>query len=376
MKSFLLMWKMERLFKKIRRDSSSSTLSELVGEAVKNPFQVEAGFDLNDIVADPGQRKLIEEFDVSIQDRQGLPFRGHDESSASLNRGNFLELLLWFSEHNDVVSKVLGANAPANNQMNSPRIQKDLANACASEVTLAIVKDIGHKVFTLLVDEARDVSLKEQMRVVLRYVNNDGYVIERILGIVHVTDTCSHTLKSAIDDLLVKHNLSLFKLIIVVVAKGIRVVKDVFNYVSMIVNMVVDLTIQEMDNRFPEISTELLRCISCLDSRNLFAQFRDDQIICVATLYNEDFSPRECLLLSLQLSNFIANVRCDPQFAILSNLGSVATEMVKSGKHLVFPLGYQIIELALVLPIATASVERAFSAMKMMRNRVVLNHGK
>ncbi|XP_041997948.1 zinc finger MYM-type protein 1-like [Salvia splendens] len=94
--------------------------------------------------------------------KRGLSFRGHDESSSSSNRGNFLELLLWFSELNDVVSKTLFANSPANNQMKSPRIQKELANACASEVTLAIVNDIGDKVFTLLVDEARDVSMKEQ----------------------------------------------------------------------------------------------------------------------------------------------------------------------------------------------------------------------
>ncbi|XP_042051650.1 zinc finger MYM-type protein 1-like [Salvia splendens] len=93
--------------------------------------------------------------------KQGLSFRGHDESSSSSNRGNFLELLQWFSELNDDVSKTLFTNAPANNQMNSPQIQKELANACASEVTHAIVNDIGDKVFTLLVDEARDVSLKK-----------------------------------------------------------------------------------------------------------------------------------------------------------------------------------------------------------------------
>ncbi|XP_041995587.1 zinc finger MYM-type protein 1-like [Salvia splendens] len=328
---------------------------------MENQPRREVGVNLNDIVGDPGKRKPIEEFDVSIRDRksdkggrqsddaftktgcsnwknalerfnyhvggvnschnnariqfeafqdqrnsvesilrsntremevayrirltvslnvtrfllkQGLSFRGHDESSSSSNRGNFIELLLWFSGLNDDVSKTLFANAPANNQMNSPRIQKELANACASEVTLAIVNDIGDKVFTLLVDEARDVSMKEQMGVVLRYVNNEGYVIEQFIGIVHVTDTSSHTLKCAIDDLLVKHNLSLSKvrgqgydgasnmrgefnglkslilqenpyamyihcfshqlqLIIVAVAKGIRVVKDVFSYVTM-----------------------------------------------------------------------------------------------------------------------------------------------
>ncbi|XP_042016291.1 uncharacterized protein LOC121764316 [Salvia splendens] len=116
---------------------------------------------------------------------------------------------LDLGQHNVEVSKVLGTNAPANNRMTSPRIQKELVNACASKVTLVIVKDIGDRVFTISVDEARDVSLKEQMKVVLRYVNSEGYVIERFLGIVHVTDTCSRSLKNAIDALLSKHNLSL-----------------------------------------------------------------------------------------------------------------------------------------------------------------------
>ncbi|XP_042038332.1 zinc finger MYM-type protein 1-like [Salvia splendens] len=324
--------------------------------------------------------------------KQGLPFRGHDESSSSSNLGNFLELLQWLGQHNVDVSKVLGTNAPANNQMTSPRIQKELANACASEVTLAIVKDIGDRVFSILVDEARDVSLKEQMGVVLRYVNSEGYVIERFLGIVHVTDTCSRSLKNDIDALLAKHNLSLSR----VRGQGYdgasnmrasckrkdqlrklqheRLVAQLNDEEvtsgrgqNQETTLVVDLIIQEMNNRFSEASTDLLKCIACLDPRNSFSEFNENQVIHIATLYPEDFSASECLHLPRQVSNFIVNVRCDPQFVALSDLGSFAMKMVKTKKHLVFPLVYRIIELALVLPVATASVERAFSAMKTIK---------
>ncbi|XP_047338859.1 uncharacterized protein LOC124942398 [Impatiens glandulifera] len=63
-----------------------------------------------------------------------------------------------------------------------------------------------------MVDEARDSLVKEQMGVVLRYVNKKGCVIERFLAVVHVSDTTAESLKKAIDALFMKHGLSLSKL--------------------------------------------------------------------------------------------------------------------------------------------------------------------
>ena len=45
-------------------------------------------------------------------------------------------------------------------------------------------------------------------------------------------------------------------------------------------------------------------------------------------------------------------------------------KMVQTKKHLVFPLVYKLIELALILPVSTASVERAFSAMKIIKTKL------
>jgi len=41
--------------------------------------------------------------------------------------------------------------------------------------------------------------------------------------------------------------------------------------------------------------------------------------------------------------------------------------MVQSDRHKSFPLVYRLIELALILPVATATVERAFSAMNIIK---------
>ncbi|XP_027118564.2 uncharacterized protein [Coffea arabica] len=130
---------------------------------------------------------------------------------------------------------------------------------------------------------------------------------------------------------------------------------------------VVDLIIQEMNNRFSEVSTELLSCIACLDPKSSFSQFNVQKLLRLADLYPEDFSSNDYLYLESQLRNYIYNVQRDPQFPEVGDLGSLAQQMVKTGKNTVFPLVYRLIQLALVLPVVTASVERVFSAMNIVK---------
>jgi hypothetical protein len=80
---------------------------------------------------------------------QALAFRGHDESSTSSNKGNFLELLKWYKDKDKNVANLLRTN-----QMTSPDIQKYICRACAEETTKAIISDIGNRNFSILVDEA------------------------------------------------------------------------------------------------------------------------------------------------------------------------------------------------------------------------------
>ncbi|CAN1163106.1 Zinc finger MYM-type protein 1 [Linum perenne] len=143
--------------------------------------------------------------------KHGLPFRGHDESEDSPNRGLFLSLLEFYASDIEHVKSVVLGNAPKNLQMTSPDIQKDIVHALALETSKLITKDIGDDFFAILADESRDVSVKEQMGVVLRYVDGKGCVLERFLGVCHVSDTKAISLKKAIESMLVKHGLSISK---------------------------------------------------------------------------------------------------------------------------------------------------------------------
>jgi hypothetical protein len=57
---------------------------------------------------------------------QGLSFRGHDESSTSLNKGNFLEMIDWYKDSNAEVRSSLHRGGK-NCQMTSGDVQKELS---------------------------------------------------------------------------------------------------------------------------------------------------------------------------------------------------------------------------------------------------------
>ncbi|KAK4716118.1 hypothetical protein R3W88_014456 [Solanum pinnatisectum] len=137
-----------------------------------------------------------------------LPFRGHDESESSINQGFFLRLLRWHGDKHPDVGKVMLENAPQNDTLTCPMIQKYIVNACAKETLKAIIGDLNGDYFGILVDESKDISHKEQMALVLCFVNKNGEVVERFIGLVHVSDTSACSLKKVIYSLLFVHSLS------------------------------------------------------------------------------------------------------------------------------------------------------------------------
>ncbi|KAJ4760478.1 zinc finger MYM-type-like protein [Rhynchospora pubera] len=143
---------------------------------------------------------------------QGMAFRAHDESANSRNKGNFIELLKFLADHNADVKNVALENAPKNLQLISSDFQKEMVHAAAHETTIAIIRELGDELFAILVDESRDVSCKEQMALVIRFVRKDGSTVERFLGIVHVLNTAAATLKVAMESKLAEHSLSLSRI--------------------------------------------------------------------------------------------------------------------------------------------------------------------
>ncbi|CAN1302668.1 Zinc finger MYM-type protein 1 [Linum perenne] len=485
----------------------------------------------------------------------GLPFHGHDESEFSSNKGR------------DSIQRVVLENAPRNQRMTSPDIQKDIVHAIASEITKAIIKDLENDFFCILVDEARDVSIKEQMAIVLRFTKaltlkneieamlvKNGLSLSRIRGqgydgasnmkgeinglkslilaenssahyvhcfahqlqltlvavaknhchlinvvgssckrqdsikehqaakgrglnqemslkrpcetrwgshfgtlvnlasifssVIEVLDDMLHegtseTKAVAYDTLLKLQSFSfafMLNLMIKVLAitnelsialqrkdqdivnaiQLVRVAKlrlqgmrdqgwkllfhdavlfcnkenihipsmnDVFvlpgrsrrnsqqvtnlhHYQVEVFYTVVDMQLQELNSHFDEVNTQLLCSLACLSPNDAFAAYDKQMVLNLARFYPTEFSDVQIIFLEHQLETYIFNMQANDYFKGLKGIEELSMKMVKTKKHLVYPLVYLLLKMALILPVATASVERAFSAMTYVKNKL------
>ncbi|KAK4544154.1 hypothetical protein RGQ29_033014 [Quercus rubra] len=110
---------------------------------------------------------------------------------------------------------------------------------------------------------------------------------------------------------------------------------------------VIDMQLQELNNHFSEANTDLLLCMVCLNPSNSFVAFDNEKLIQLHfDMRNNDF------------------------FLELQGVSELAEKLVSTRKHETYPLVYLFVKLALTLPVATATVERSFSAMKYIKNEL------
>ncbi|XP_021828837.1 uncharacterized protein LOC110769211 isoform X2 [Prunus avium] len=133
---------------------------------------------------------------------------------------------------------------------------------------------------------------------------------------------------------------------------------------------VIDVQIQELNVRFTEMNTGLLLCVACLNPSDSFSAFNKQKLICLARYYPNDFSTLDLMILEDQLEKYILDMRSNIEFSGLNGIADLAQKMVETKKDCVFPLVYLLLTLALILPVATPRVDRVFSAMNIVKNRL------
>uniref|UniRef100_I1QLQ4 HAT C-terminal dimerisation domain-containing protein n=2 Tax=Oryza glaberrima TaxID=4538 RepID=I1QLQ4_ORYGL len=83
-----------------------------------------------------------------------------------------------------------------------------------------------------------------------------------------------------------------------------------------------------------------------------------------------DFDFEEMNQLPFQLNRYISDVTKDEKFTNLKGLAELSMMLVKTERVCRYELVYRLLKLVLVLPVATAGVERVFSSMNYIKNKL------
>ena len=118
--------------------------------------------------------------------RQNIALRGHRDDATDIerdvdnleNHGNFRALLNFRVDAGDNVLAEHLAIAPRNATYTSKTIQNQMINIVADQIRSKIAGNIeATKWYSVISDEVTDVSNKEQLSLVLRYVDSDTLLV-------------------------------------------------------------------------------------------------------------------------------------------------------------------------------------------------------
>ena len=118
--------------------------------------------------------------------KQMIPLRGHrEQAGTNTNPGNFKALIDFRVDAGDVVLADHFKTAPRNAQYSSPRIQNDLILCTGQWIRKQLIQEVQNaKFFSVCADEAADCSNKEQLPLVLRFVDASKSIREEFVDFI------------------------------------------------------------------------------------------------------------------------------------------------------------------------------------------------
>lgn len=145
---------------------------------------------------------------ICLCGKQNIALRGKTDV-----RSNFIALLQYKSEH-DVVLREHLAHAPKNRRYISHRIQNELIDIIGCQIQETILTPCRKaKYLSVIIDETTDISVKEQVALVVLYVSSDGQRHEELISFEETADTTGETLYTLICKKLQDYGLDKIKVV-------------------------------------------------------------------------------------------------------------------------------------------------------------------
>ncbi|CAM4275719.1 unnamed protein product [Leuciscus chuanchicus] len=143
--------------------------------------------------------------------RLRLPFRGHDESETSKNKGVFREVTRLVARYDDVLHahiELAKKNPKGVPSYLSAQSQNEMIGCIAKEVRGKIKDEVKEtKLFSVCLDTTPDSAKQDQLSVILHFVDKTANIQECLIDMVNVKDTTGIGLARTLVETMEKYNL-------------------------------------------------------------------------------------------------------------------------------------------------------------------------
>lgn len=143
--------------------------------------------------------------------KHNLAFRGHRENVINKMCGNFKDLALLLSKYSPHMASYFTQIKSSRFSYLSWRRQNSLIEAVSSCITHTIQNSVRNaRLFSISIDSTFDVSRKEQISFVIRYINENEYqckVEERLLALKESSSTQGYDLANLFYEVCAKHQI-------------------------------------------------------------------------------------------------------------------------------------------------------------------------
>ncbi|KDO39188.1 hypothetical protein CISIN_1g043976mg [Citrus sinensis] len=313
--------------------------------------------------------------------KQGLAFRGNNESQSSNNKGKFLELLRFLADHNEEIkavslkasldtlfarhglsmSKLCGQGyygaSNIQGELNGLKtlILKENESAyyiyCfVHQLQLALVFlvakfinivaasskqfDILREKHSIVVNEALKIGELKSGQGMNQEINlkrvGDTHICK--LGLQRMRKHGWNSLLSQVSSFCEKHfiRVPVMEKMFLTPGRSRRRAQEITNMHHYRIDLfcaILDMQLQELNSRFNEVNTELLLCLACLCPKDSFATFNKEKLLCLTQLYPKDFSLVNLMTLDTELDVYIMDMQSSVEFSRLNGIDDLAQKI-------------------------------------------------
>ncbi|XP_071688979.1 uncharacterized protein [Rutidosis leptorrhynchoides] len=136
----------------------------------------------------------------------------------------------------------------------------------------------------------------------------------------------------------------------------------------------IDSQLQELNSRFNESVTEILRLSVALDPKKPFNKY-DICNLAKKKNYPLDFTEQENIQMKHELQHYELDVPNHPQLKNARTIAELCKGLQETGKNEIYPLLDRLIRLIFTLPVSTSTSESGFSVMKIVKTSLRCSMG-